>query len=113
VRETRRITGLYTITAGDVMGARKFDDVIARCSYPMDVHNPTGKGTMLRRLPPGESYDIPLRSLIPQNTRNLLVAGRCMSGEHVALSSYRVMPTTMATGQAAGVCAANASYEKL
>jgi hypothetical protein len=113
VRETRRITGLYTLTAGDVMGARKFDDVIARCSYPMDVHNPTGKGTMLRRLPPGESYDIPLRCLIPKNTRNLLVAGRCISGDHEALSSYRVMPTSMATGQAAGVCAAIASFAKL
>lgn len=106
VRETRRIAGEYRLTGSDVLQARKFDDVVARCTYPMDIHNPSGTGTELRRLPPGESYDIPLRALLPRRTQNLLVAGRCISGTHEALSSYRVMPTAMATGQAAGVCAA-------
>jgi len=106
VRETRRIAGDYQLTGSDVLEARKFEDVIARCTYPLDIHNPTGKGTQLKRLPPGESYDIPLRALLPRRTQNLLVAGRCISGTHEALSSYRVMPTSMATGQAAGVCAA-------
>jgi hypothetical protein len=55
------------------------------------------------------AYDIPLRCLIPRDTERLLVAGRCISGDHVAHSSYRVMPIAMATGQAAGVCAAIAS----
>jgi len=60
-------------------------------------------------LPPDASYDIPLRSLLPRGVDNLLVAGRCISGTHEAHSSYRVMPICMATGQAAGVCAALAS----
>ena len=64
---------------------------------------------MLRRLPRGESYDIPLRCLLPQTVEGLLVAGRCISGTHAALSSYRVMPVAMAIGQAAGVCAALAA----
>lgn len=112
VRETRRIAGEYRLTGSDVLQARKFDDVIARCTYPLDIHNPTGTGTELKRLPPGESYDIPLRALLPRRTKNLLVAGRCISGTHEALSSYRVMPTSMATGQAAGVCAALAAARK-
>ena len=109
VRETRRVTGQYRLTGKDIMAARKFDDVIARGAYPIDIHNPAGKGTILERVPPGEAYDIPLRCLIPQRVDNLVVAGRCISGTHVAHSSYRVMPTSMATGQAAGVCAALAS----
>lgn len=109
VRETRRIVGEYQLTAADLINARKFDDVIARGTYPIDIHNPTGKGTVLQRIPEGEAYDIPLRCLIPQGVDNLLVAGRCISGTHEAMSSYRVMPISMATGHAAGVCAALAS----
>lgn len=109
VRETRRIIGEYRLTADDLLGARKFDDVIARGTYPVDIHNPEGRGTTLVRIPPGESYDIPLRALVPQVAENLLVAGRCISGTHEALSSYRVMPIAMATGHAAGVCAALAA----
>jgi hypothetical protein len=106
VRETRRILGDYQLTADDILQARKFPDVIARSTYPVDIHNPEGAGTTLKRVPPGDAYDIPLRSLLPQNIDGLLVAGRCISGTHEAHSSYRVMPVAMATGQAAGVCAA-------
>jgi hypothetical protein len=109
VRETRRVVGDYQLTVADVLGPRKFEDVIARGSYPVDIHNPTGVGTVLKRLPPGEAYDIPLRCLLPRGIDGLLVAGRCLSGTHEAHSSYRVMPIVMATGQAAGVCAALAT----
>jgi hypothetical protein len=109
VRETRRILGDYQLTADDVLGARKFEDSIARGAYPVDIHNPDGKGTVLKHVPSGEAYDIPLRCLLPRNIENLIVAGRCISGTHEAHSSYRVMPIVMATGQAAGVCAAAAA----
>src|SRR3954463_1698557 len=109
VRETRRIIGEYQLNADDVLNARRFDDAIARGSYPVDIHNPAGSGTVLKRLPPGEAYDIPLRCLLPQSTEGLMVAGRCISGTHEAHSSYRVMPIVMATGQAAGACAALAA----
>lgn len=109
VRETRRIVGDYQLTADDVLSARKFEDGIARGSYPVDIHNPSGSGTVLKRLPPGEAYDIPLRCLLPQKAESLIVAGRCLSGTHEAHSSYRVMPIVMATGQAAGVTAAIAA----
>lgn len=111
VRETRRVTGDYALTAQDILGAHKFDDAIARGTYPIDIHNPQGKGTLLMRLPPGDWYDIPLRCLLPQRVDRLAVAGRCISGTHEAHSSYRVMPIAMATGQAAGVSAALAARE--
>jgi hypothetical protein len=109
VRETRRICGEYVLTGDDVLRARKFDDAIARGSYPVDIHDPGGKGTVLKRLPLREAYDIPLRCLLPRDVDRLLVAGRCISGTHEAHSSYRVTPIAMATGHAAGVCAALAA----
>jgi hypothetical protein len=112
VRETRRIMGDYVLTGADVVSARRFDDVIARGAYPIDIHNPSGKGTVLKRLPPGEAYDIPLRCLLPRGVERLLVAGRCISGTHEAHSSYRVTPIAMATGQAAGACAALAASNR-
>ena len=56
--------------------------------------------------PQGSWYDIPYRSLVPLNSENLLVAGRCISGTHEAQASFRVMGTCMAMGQAAGTAAA-------
>jgi len=106
VRETRRIVGEYVLTADDVLGARKFEDCIARGSYPIDIHDPDGGGTVLKRLPPGESYDIPYRCLVPLAVDNLLVAGRPISSTHEAHSSLRVMPIACAVGQAAGTAAA-------
>ncbi|MFI2414829.1 FAD-dependent oxidoreductase [Streptomyces sp. NPDC018947] len=106
VRESRRVLGDYQLTGHDILAARTFRDVVAHGAYPVDIHNPRGTGTVLKRVPRGSFYDIPLRSLIPRGTERLLVAGRCISGTHVAHSSYRVMPIAMATGHAAGVCAA-------
>ncbi|OQA03171.1 MAG: FAD dependent oxidoreductase [Planctomycetes bacterium ADurb.Bin401] len=106
VRESRRIVGEYKLTADDILSVRKFDDMIACGSYPIDIHNPKGQGTTLMHLPENQWYTIPLRCLIPQKIDHVLVAGRCISGTHEAHSSYRVMPISFATGQAAGVCAA-------
>jgi hypothetical protein len=114
VRETRRIIGEYQLTADDVLRSRHFDDVIARGSYPIDIHDPKGgRGTLLERLPTGGAYDIPLRCLIPRDVDGLLVGGRCISGTHEAHSSYRVTPIALATGQAAGVAAALAAQAKV
>jgi hypothetical protein len=52
---------------------------------------------------------VPFRCLLPRDADRRVVAGRCISGTHVAHSSWRVMPIAMATGQAAGVCAALAA----
>jgi hypothetical protein len=109
VRETRRVMGDYVLSADDVLSARKFEDVIARGTYPVDIHNPTGRGTVLKSVPPDDAYDIPLRCLLPRGVDHVLTAGRCISGTHEAHSSYRVTPIAMATGQAAGVAAALAT----
>ena len=109
VRETRRIIGEYVLTGEDVIKARKFSDVIARGSYPIDIHSPTGEGTVIKKLPPGESYDIPYRCIVPKKVENLLIAGRCISCTHEAQAAIRVIPIVVAIGQAAGTAAALAA----
>jgi hypothetical protein len=100
IRETRRIEGQYTMTRDDIMTCRHFDDSIAVASYPLDIHHPQGGGCTLEWC--GDCYDIPYRSLIPQKVKNLIVAGRCISTTHEAMSAIRVMAPCMAMGEAAG-----------
>ena len=106
IRESRRVMGEYVLTAEDLLSARKFDDCIARGSYSVDIHDPDGGGTVIKRLAPGESYDIPYRSLVPKSIDNLLIAGRPISATHEAHSAIRVMPIAAAIGEAAGAAAA-------
>ena len=51
-------------------------------------------------------YDIPYRALVARDVRGLLLAGRCISGDFIAHSSYRVTGNAVAMGQAAGTLAA-------
>ncbi|HXF35523.1 MAG TPA: FAD-dependent oxidoreductase [Candidatus Acidoferrales bacterium] len=109
IRESRRIVGVYTLTADDVLNARTFDDGVARSAYPIDIHNPSGSGTTTHRLAPGATYEIPYRCLVPRVVDGMLVAGRCISTTHEALASTRLTPTVMTLGQAAGTAAALAA----
>ncbi len=112
VRETRRIVGEYTLTAEDLAAGREFDDVIALCGYPIDLHSPDGSGGgATGELEVANVYQIPYRSLVPVKAENLLVAGRCVSATHEALGAIRVMPPAFAMGQAAGTAAALAVAE--
>lgn len=108
VRESRRIIGEYTLTEGDVISGRKFDDSIGRCAYPIDIHDPCGKTVEFSQISGGGYYDIPYRCLIPQKVENLLVAGRCISSTHLALGSVRCITGCFITGEAAGTAAAMA-----
>lgn len=110
VRESRQIIGQYTLTADDVLEGRQFDDVIAQCCYGVDIHEPGTDQTTLKQIGGPGHYDIPLRALIPvRGPKNLIVAGRCIAATHEAMSSFRVAPSVMAIGEAAGVTAALAN----
>ena len=111
VRESRMVVGEYVLTEADCRAFKKFDDSIAACNYDIDIHNPEGSGTSHYYFPEGEYYTIPYRSLVPKDMENLLVAGRCISSDHGAQASYRIMPTVCSIGEAAG-CAAGLAVKQ-
>ncbi len=105
IRETRRIVGQYRLTREDVFSGQKFDDVIAKCAWPIEDHQARAD-TRWERLAEDQTFDVPFRCLVPQKVAGLLVAGRCLSADHDAHASVRVMAQCMAMGQAAGAAAA-------
>ncbi len=110
VRESRQIRGLHTLTGEEVLAGTQFPDVIAQCSYPVDIHEPGSDKTTIRDIGGDGHYDIPWRCLIPvSGPGNLVVGGRCISATHEAMSSFRVSPSVIAIGEAAGVTAALAA----
>ena len=107
IRETRRIVGDYLLTEEDVRSSRRFPDSIGVSRCAIDIHEPGGeKGVMIGV---GDGYDIPYRCLLPRRIDRLLVAGRCVSADHVAHASTRNTPACGITGQAAGLSAALAA----
>lgn len=105
IRETRHLRALYELQVDDVRQGRKFSDRIAVASYPLDLHpyernqtNPFG--------PKRYYYTIPMRSVVPRDVDGVLVASRCLGASYEAAGSARVIPITMAVGQACGVAAA-------
>jgi hypothetical protein len=107
VRETRRVQGLYRLTAEDVLGGRKFEDGVCRAAWPIELHVANGL-TEWRFLEDGLWYTVPYRCLVPAGTRNLLVAGRCLSATREGFASVRVIGPCMSEGQAAAVAVAAA-----
>lgn len=113
IRESRRVMGEYVLTAEDVLEARHFEDGIACASYDIDIHNPSGTGTVIKRLKEGTYYKIPYRCLVPKGVGNLIVASRCISSTHEAHSSLRVMPIVWSIGQAGGTAASMCVKKKI
>ena len=109
IRESRRVMGEYLLNKEHILSYRKSQDDIAYGMFKIDIHNPTGQGTDIQELQPGQYYGIPYRCLIPKRMVNLLVAGRNISTTHEGHSSTRIMPVCYALGEAAGVAAALAS----
>jgi len=127
VRETWHARCLHRLTADELLNGSPFPDTIARGTYPVDVHSP--EGTLLRYLDGREEvitkdgsvhwrrwretsttnplyYRIPYRCLLPEESENLLVAGRLLDADREAFGGVRVMVNMNQTGEAAGTAAA-------
>ncbi|OGV74224.1 MAG: glucose-inhibited division protein A [Lentisphaerae bacterium RIFOXYB12_FULL_65_16] len=111
LREGRRIHGRYSVTADDLRTGARHADAVCRCTFGIDVHaTDPSKGKAIEAHPfQSQPYDIPLRALIARDVDGLLMAGRCICGDFLAHSSYRVTGDSVALGEAAGRTAARAA----
>ena len=126
VRGSRRIKGLYRLNKEDIEAQTIFDDAIATYPRIFDMLSPDGymdgdgkvdgggyKGHIYEPITDDRFYTIPYRSLLPVGIDNLLVAGRCISADHLAESSIRAISACMITGQAAGAAAGLSCRDKV
>ena len=121
VRETRHIAGFDastfpgfnaklqtgTLTVSDIRESRAFANRVALCSYPLDLH-PYERDDLRRQDgfgPERHFYTLPLGALIPRRADGVFVASRSLSATYSAAGSARVIPVTMAAGEAVGVAA--------
>jgi len=111
VREGRRLHGLYTVSANDLKAGSRFDDAVCRATFGVDVHALDPKKTkgIEAQTWKAKPYDIPLRALVAKDVQGLMFAGRCISGDFLAHSSYRVTGNAVALGEAAGKASAVAA----
>ncbi len=108
-RETYRIKGETIITVNDYTSGRKFKDALCYSFYPIDLHDKNG--VTPRHLAHGKVPTIPRGALIPKDSKNIMVAGRCVSSDRLANSAARVQASSMGMGQAAAVTAVLAARE--
>ena len=121
VRDGRRIRGRDTMVVQDLIDGNLSKDGVARVTMNADIHNATRSqenefpkisraGFKKTTVKP---YDIRLGALIAKDVDGLLLAGRCISGDFIAHSSYRVTGNAVAMGEAAGIAGAMAASKKL
>lgn len=120
LRETRRVVGQYVTTFDDKTNYRKFEDAVMRFDGGAisDVHASSADkeayqayyDLFSKREDAREDdwAELPYRSLLPQNTKNLLIAGRCVSADRKTQGQLRIMGYCFMMGEAAGLAMAQA-----
>ena len=107
IRETRHVAGEAMLKVDDVMNGVVPEDSVFLAANSVDVHG--GKNNPMvssYKTINANWYGVSYRCLVAKGVENLLLAGRCLSGEPAAAGAVRVMPPCMAMGQAAGTAAA-------
>lgn len=110
LRDSRRIIGLHTLTASEILNSAEFEDYVAMSSYPIDIHETNGSDSIIQK-PANGNYYVPYRCMV-NLVPNLIVTGRCISTDHAAHAAIRVMATCVQLGEAAGIAAAISIYSK-
>ncbi|MBY0337575.1 MAG: FAD-dependent oxidoreductase, partial [Acetobacteraceae bacterium] len=105
-RESRHIDSARQLRWDDIASRQRFTDCIALGAWGAEWHSRQDYASDFDVPPERGPYEIPLSCLRSADTPNLFAAGRTADGDRKAGAAIRVMGTAFATGQAAGVAAA-------
>lgn len=105
IRQGRRVLASKPATSLDAREGLASESTIARAGWPMEFHRSDGTVEYKPIGGPGW-FGIDYRALLLEDVENLFLAGRAIGADGDAYASIRVMGTSFATGQAAGVAAA-------
>lgn len=116
VRDGRRIAGRFMVKKDDLVVGAKHEDGVVRATFGVDVHATSAEHNKTAAIHATDikvkPYDIPLRAMIARDVDGLMMAGRCISGDFISHSSYRVTGNAVGMGEGAGVIAALAALAK-
>ena len=117
-RESRRILGDVVLTQDDIVGKKEFPDGCVPSTWSIDLHYP--KKEYAEKFPDNPfisiavhdnrvdrtyGYPVPYRCFYSKDVENLFMAGRCVSVDHQALGTVRVMKTCGMMGEVVGKAA--------
>jgi hypothetical protein len=117
-RESRRILGDVVLTQDDIVGKKEFPDGCVPSTWSIDLHYP--KKEYAEKFPDNPfisiavhdnrvdrtlGYPVPYRCFYSKGVENLFMAGRCISVDHQALGTVRVMKTCGMMGEVVGKAA--------
>lgn len=103
IPESRHYRGISTLTVNNILDNKYPVDTAAMGSYPVMIGKFASRGQFIAGKP--IQYGIPLGSLVPVKTSNLLMAGPRASYSSLAASSAGTVGTSIAAGEAAGAAA--------
>ncbi len=112
IRESRRIKTVERVLEQDITlsentkAAKRFANSVGIGWYQMDLHPCVGNDDVVSMFEPTLPFQIPLGTLIPIKTKNLLPACKNIGTTHLTNGAYRLHPIEWAIGEAAGVLAA-------
>jgi hypothetical protein len=98
----RWIRGAHQLTVDEVLrDGTLFGDAVARTAWPIELYD-RPEDYVWEMFPADYVHYVPLRSMMPPGTDNLVAAERCVDGDAAALSSVRVTGpcSTMGVGAA-------------
>lgn len=117
-RESRMLVGDVLLTREDIVGKKEFNDGCVATTWDIDLHYP--KEQYAKKFPDNpfisraefgagvdrqQGYPLPYRCFYSKNIPNLFMAGRCISVNHDALGTIRVMRTCGMMGEVVGKAA--------